>query len=111
MLLAQLETSNGMLFSNARWIGSVLVNLTGHCEQGQAYDHGTRSVPAYLLSLYAPPYRCLYPLNSARRNFLLDGNIRRGGGFQDKGETNSNWYSCSERYYRGQMQILQRVES
>ncbi len=85
MLLPQLETSNGRLFSNVSPVDSVLVHLTDDCEEGQAYDHGTWSFLAYLLSLYATLHWRVYDLNSDRHRFLFDGNIRCGGGFQDKG--------------------------
>jgi len=111
MLLSQLETSNVRLFSYDRPFDLALVKLTRDCEQGQAYDHGTRSFLAYLRTLYANLGRHLCALNSAREHLLFDGNIWCCGGFADKAKGNSNWSIRSEGSHRGQMQILQRVES
>ena len=111
MLLSQLETSNVRLFSYDRPFDFVLVKLTRDCEQGQAYDHGPRSFLAYLRTLYANLGRHLCALNSAREHLLFDGNIWCCGRFPDKAKGNSNWSIRSEGSHRGQMQILQRVES
>src|SRR5438128_382203 len=111
MLLSQLETSNVRLFSYERPFDFVLVKLTCDCEQGQAYDHGARIFLGYLLSRHAAVHRRVYAINSACGRLLFDGNIWCCGGFADKAEGNSNWSIRSEGSHRGQMQILQRVES
>src|SRR2546422_10708249 len=84
MLLSQLETSNVRLFSYDRPFDLALVKLTRDCEQGQAYDHGTRSFLAYLRTLYANLGRHLCALNSARERLLFDGNIWCCGGVAGK---------------------------
>src|SRR5712692_4901116 len=111
MLLSQLETSNVRLFSYDRPSDLALVKLTRDCEQGQAYDHGTRIFLGYFLSCHATVHRRVYAINSACRRLLFDGNIRCCGRFADKTKGNSNWSIRSEGSHRGQMQVLQHVES
>src|SRR2546428_3914905 len=90
MLLSQLETSNVRLFSYDRPFDLALVKLTRDCEQGQAYDHGTRSFLAYLRTLYANLGRHLCALNSAREHLLFDGNIWCCGGVAAKNKGKSH---------------------
>src|SRR2546426_4556097 len=110
MLLSQLETSNVRLFSYDRPFDLALVKLTRDCEQGQAYDHGTRSFLAYLRTLYANLGRHLCALNSAREHLLFDGNIWCCGGVAGKTKGYSHFSLCSERSLLGGKQKLQNVE-
>src|SRR2546425_3618752 len=107
MLLSQLETSNVRLFSYDRPFDLALVKLTRDCEQGQAYDHGTRIFLGYLRTLYANLGRHLCALNSARGHLLFDGNIWCCGGVAGKSKGNSNLAIRSEGSYRGEIQNMQ----
>src|SRR2546428_10609831 len=110
MLLSQLETSNVRLFSYDRPFDLALVKLTRDCEQGQAYDHGTRSFLAYLRTLYANLGRHLCALNSAREHLLFDGNIWCCGGVAGKSKGKINPSIRPEGFHRGQKKKPQHGE-
>src|SRR3989442_15039326 len=104
MLLSQIETSNVRLFSYDRPFDLALVKLTRDCEQGQAYDHGTRSFLAYLRTLYANLGRHLCALNSAREHLLFDGNIWCCGGVAGKRKRKFTSSTSSKESKRGEIQ-------
>src|SRR3989442_14293174 len=110
MLLSQIETSNVRLFSYDRPFDLALVKLTRDCEQGQAYDHGTRSFLAYLRTLYANLGRHLCALNSAREHLLFDGNIWCCGGVAGKRNGEYTYSLRAGGCHSGKIQKLPPVE-
>jgi hypothetical protein len=111
MLLSHLETSSGQHFNHETLVDYALVRLNGDCEQGQTFDYGIRLLLDDLLSWHASIHRSVHAVNSTCHRLLFDGNIRCCSWFADKAKVQAGWAILSEGSGRGQMQVLQCVES